>query len=252
MENNNKNNLIDSLEKIDQEFIDSAADISLGIPPKKGKRQYLRYLGLAAAAALLLIAMLSLVLLNNRRPGNTLVTTGGIPITGEITSGNEATSNPSAFITTNEFPVTTKPTLDGEEEGFIIYRSPEVTQFYDKDLYSVSVLGLRDGGAAAIEEKNSSLKPFNLEKNSLGIDINRVISSIDSKMNFMFSPLNSIWYNGDPFHYENYVIIMTGIYKNANSNSFLFNVCIINGKVDTEDGTKDIKASVVIEVDISE
>ncbi|MBO4355874.1 MAG: hypothetical protein J5850_03355, partial [Clostridia bacterium] len=78
MENNNKNNLIDSLEKIDQEFIDSAADISLGIPPKKGKRQYLRYLGLAAAAALLLIAMLSLVLLNNRRPGNTLVTTGGI------------------------------------------------------------------------------------------------------------------------------------------------------------------------------
>ena len=266
MKNNNKEKLIDSFENIDPDYIDSAAEVYLGIPPKKNNRQYLRYIGLVAAAAMLLFAILFVVLLSRRAPEGPALTSLNSTLINE---------NPVVSITNNSAEassgavVTIPPTYDGYD-GFYFVKiggqgitdSTPVTQTdssitsaetYDqKGRYPAFILEHQDRASIVYNEKNASMTPIDPSKDQLNYSKIKVDESVSYAINSRFNSEGLyVFYNSNSFYYESYDVVSSSMLLDSKGNVCSLNLCMINGKVLIDNDYRDVSAMVLVEVDVN-
>ena len=267
---NNLNKLIDSLETIDPDFIESAADISLGVPPKKDKRRYWQYLGLAAAAALLVIAVLSFAILHISRPDNPVLTS--LQTTDEKMQLN---SKQPASVMTERSPVTdvepvttTAPSIDGLLIGSVKNYSVFSIKTYSDDgaelsaaavvldepeitIYPAFISGYSNSNKSLYREYGYYDDDHYKDNYSFDIDDAAVTESIEYWLDFFFSSETTI--NGYVFHYNNsYKINNQRIVEAKNGRFYQVNSCTAYGLADTENGQSFSAASVIVELDVTQ
>ena len=267
MKNNNKEKLIDSFENIDPDYIDSAAEVYLGIPPKKNNRQYLRYIGLVAAAAMLLFAILFVVLLSRRAPEGPALTSLNSTLINE---------NPVVSITNNTAEassravVTTPPTHDGWHDGFyfakiggqgitdstpVTQTDPSITSAatYDqKGRYPAFILEHQNRASLVYNEKNASMTPIDPSKDQLYYSKIKVDESVSYAINSRFNGEGwYVFYNSNSFYYESYDVVSSSLLLDSKGNVCSLNLCMINGKVLVDNDYRDVSAMVLVEVDVN-